>query len=165
MARGGWYPKPAHRTGRTIDVAYISALSALLGSVIAGLISGVSSWASQRLQAESALIAQDKLRHEDLYTDFIIHASRVYADSIMHNEPQVSDLVGLYALISRMRVLSSPKLAVCAERIARTATNNYSAPDKTIREIHDMIKQGGNLDPMKELSEAARDELHAIGSL
>ena len=148
-----------------MDVAYISALSALLGSVIGGLISGVSSWTSQRLQARSALIGQDKLRHEDLYRDFIIHASRVYADSIMHNEPQVSDLVGLYALISRMRVLSSPKLVACAERIARTATDNYSAPNKTIREIHDMIKQGGNLDPMKEFSEAARDELRLVGSL
>ena len=140
-------------------------MSALLGSVIGGLISGTSSWASQRLQAKSALIAQDKLRHEDLYRDFIIHASRVYADSIMHDEPQVSDLVGLYALISRMRVLSSPKLVVCAERIARTANDNYAEPNKTIHEIHDMIKQGGNMDPMREFSEAARDELQAISSL
>ena len=148
-----------------MDVAYISALSALLGSVIGGLISGVSSWTSQRLQARSALIGQDKLRHEDLYRDFIIHASRVSADAMMHNEPQIADLVGLYALISRMRVLSSPKVVACAERIARTATDNYSAPNKTIREIHDMIKQGGNLDPMKEFSEAARDELRLVGSL
>jgi hypothetical protein len=148
-----------------MDVAYISALSALLGSVIGGAISGVSSWASQRLQAKSVLLGQDKLRHENPYRDFIVHASRVYADAMMHDEPQVSDLVGLYALISRMRVLSSPRLVVCAERIARTATDNYSAPNKTIVEIHDMIKRGGVLDPMKELSEAARDELQVIGSL
>lgn len=147
-----------------MDVAYISALSALLGSVIGGAISGVSSWASQRLQAKSALLGQDKLRHEDLYRDFIVHASRVYTDLAMHSEPQISDLVGLYALISRMRVLSSPKLVACAERIARTATDNYLRPNKTIAEIHDMIKQG-DLDPMKEFSEAAREELQAIGSL
>jgi hypothetical protein len=148
-----------------MDVAYISALSALLGAVIGSAISGVSSWASQRLQAKAALIGQDKVRHQDLYRDFIIQASRVYADALMHNEPQVADLVGLYALIGRMRILSSPKLVACAERIASTATDDYFAPNKTIREIHDMIKQGGNLDPIKEFSEIARDELQAIGSL
>ena len=111
-----------------MDVAYISALSALLGSVIGGAITGVSSWASQRLQAKSALIGQDKLRHEDLYRDFMIQASRVYADAIVHNEPQIADLVGLYALIGRMRVLSSPKLVDCAERIAGTATDSTSRP-------------------------------------
>lgn len=148
-----------------MDLAYVSALSALIGSVVGGLISGVSSWASQRVQAKSALLGQEKLRHEDLYRDFIVHASRVYADALMHNEPQIADLVGLYALISRMRVLSSPTLVACAERIASMATDSYSMPNKTIAEIHDMIKRGGDLDPMKDFSEAAREELQAIGSL
>jgi hypothetical protein len=83
----------------------------------------------------------------------------------LHDEPQISDLVGLYALISRMRVLSSPKLVACTERIARTTTDSYFMPNKTIAEIHDMIKQGGELDPMKESSEVAREELREIGSL
>ena len=61
-----------------------------------------------------------------------IQASRVYADAMMHNEPQIADLVGLYALISRMRVLSSPTLVACAERIAGMATDSYSVPNKTI---------------------------------
>jgi hypothetical protein len=45
-----------------MDVAYVSALSALIGSVVGGLISGSSTWASQRLQAKSALLSQAKLR-------------------------------------------------------------------------------------------------------
>ena len=148
-----------------MDVAYVSALSALLGSVVGGLISGISTWNSQRLLAKSALIGQDRLRHHDLYRDFIVQASRVYVDALMHDEPQIPDLVGLYALISRMRILSSPRLVACAEQIANAATDYYFVPNKTIAEIHEMIKQGADFDPMKEFSHIAREELQLTDSL
>jgi hypothetical protein len=145
-----------------MDVAYISALSALGGSVIGGLISGVSTWLSQRAQAKSVLLTQDKLRREDLYRDFIVTASKVYADALMHDEPQVPDIVTLYALISRMRIISSARIIACADRITRTATDAYFMPNKTIQELHEMI-ESHSIDPLKEFSEAARDELQSIG--
>lgn len=144
-----------------MDIAYFSALSALMGSVIGGLTSGISSWMSQRVQARSALLTHDKSRREDLYRDFIVTASKVYADALMHDEPQVPDIVELYALISRMRVISSSRIIACAERITNTATDAYFMPNKTIHEVHDMVKNKA-IDPLKEFSEAARDELQTI---
>ena len=37
----------------------------------------------------------------------------------------------------------------------------YFAPNKTIRELHDLMKSGAGVDPPKDFSEAAREELQA----
>jgi hypothetical protein len=89
-----------------MDVAYISALWALAGSVIGGLTSGFTTWLSLRAQARAGQFAHDKSQREDLYKDFIVAASKVYGDAVVSSEPQIQELLALYAMISRMRVLS-----------------------------------------------------------
>ena len=88
-----------------MDTALVSAFSALGGSVIGGLISGVAAVASQRVQAKATIVANEITRREDLYKDFIMAASTAYGDALLTNEPKVDKLVSLYALVSRMRVL------------------------------------------------------------
>ena len=147
-----------------VDVAYLSVISALAGSVIGGLTSFSSAWLTEQHHTKSALLSQDKLRREDLYRDFIVMASKVYADAMMHDEPEIPDLVELYALVSRMRVLSPPRIVACAEGIIIRATDTYFMPNKTIREVHEMVKSAA-MDPLKEFSEAARDELQTLISV
>jgi hypothetical protein len=147
-----------------VDAAYLSVISALAGSVIGGLTSFGSSWLTEQHHTKSALLSQDKLRREDLYRDFIVMASKVYADAMMHNEPQIPDLVELYALVSRMRVISSPRIVACAEGIIISATDTYFMPNKTIQEVHELVKSAA-MDPLKEFSETARNELRMLTSL
>jgi hypothetical protein len=90
-----------------MDTAYISALSALAGSVVGGLTSGVGGWLNQRTQARAGQRAHDMLRRQDLYKEFIVAASTAYGKAIVSSEPQIEDLIALYAMISRMRVISS----------------------------------------------------------
>jgi hypothetical protein len=99
-----------------MDVAYISALSALAGSVVGGLTSGITTRLNQRVQASAERLAHNKSLREDLYKDFIA-ASKAYGDAIVSNEPQVQELVALYAIISRMRILSSPRIVACADKM------------------------------------------------
>jgi len=40
----------------------------------------------------------------------------------------------------------------------------YFAPNKTVRELRELIKSGGGIDPLKDFSEAAREELQAFTS-
>jgi hypothetical protein len=40
----------------------------------------------------------------------------------------------------------------------------YFAPNKTIRELHEMAKSGTGIDPLKDFSEVARNELQAFTS-
>jgi len=104
-------------------------------------------------------------RRDDLYKDFIVAASKAYGDAILSNEPQVQELLAVYAMISRMRVVSSPRIVACAEKIMETTIGTYFAPNRTIREVHELMRSGVEFDPLKEFSEAAREELRAFTSL
>ena len=91
-----------------MDIAYISAISALAGSVVGGLTSGVTNWLNQRSQARAGQLAHDLARREDLYRDFIIAASKAYGEAIVSSEPQVQEIIALYAMMSR---IARPELA------------------------------------------------------
>lgn len=74
---------------------------------------------------------------------------------------EVSNLVGLYAMVSRMRVRSSPRVVENAERVARTIVETYLAPNKNLRELHEMA-QSDWMDPLGGFSEACREELRTL---
>jgi hypothetical protein len=147
-----------------MDVAYLSALSALGGSVVGGLTSGITTWLSARAQARAGQFAREMSRRDDLYNDFIVAASKTYGDAILSNEPQAQELVALSVLISRMRVVSLPRTVACAEKILDAIIGTYFAPNKTIREMHELMKSGAGIDPLKDFSEVAREELQAFTS-
>jgi hypothetical protein len=89
---------------------YVPALAALAGSAIGGLTSVASAWLSQERQDRAARRAQDMSRRQDLYRRFIDEASKLYADALTRDQAEISALVSVYALIGRMRVLSSPAI-------------------------------------------------------
>jgi len=152
-----------------MDVAYVSALSAFAGSVVGGLTAGITSWLGLRAQARAGQLAREMSRRDDLYKDFIVAASKAWGEAILSNEPQMQELVALYAMISRMRVVSLPRTLACAEKVVDATIDTYFAPNKTIRELHEMVKRGGSekaagIDPLKEFSDLARAELQAFTS-
>jgi hypothetical protein len=142
-----------------MDVAYISALSALAGSAVGGFTSTVTTWLTQRAQARAGQLAHEFTRREDLYRDFIIAASKTYGDALVSSEPQLPELVALYAMISRMRVLSRPRTVVCADKIMLAIIDTYFSPNRSVRELRDMMQAGTGIDPLKDFSEAAREEV------
>jgi hypothetical protein len=142
-----------------MDVAYISAVSALAGSVVGGLTSTVTTWVTQRTQARAGQLAHELTRREDLYRDFITAASKAYGAALVSSEPQLPDLVALYSMISRMRVLSQPRTVACADKIMLTIIDTYFAPNQSVRDLRDLIKAGAGIDPLREFSEAAREEV------
>jgi len=97
-----------------------------------------------------------------LYKDFIEEASKLYVDSLMHETSDVSQLVRLYAMISRMRVLSSTTTVENADKVARMIVNTYLVPNKTFPELRDMVNSGA-IDLLRDFSEACREELQRFG--
>jgi ribosomal protein S25 len=138
--------------------AYFSALAALAGSVIGGLTSLLAAWLTKRSEAEAQQLAQDKDRRQNLYKQFIDEASRMYADALSHNEVQVSAFVSIYALISRMRVISSIQVVAKAERVTSVIANAYSSPNMDFPELRKMLNSPG-IDVLRDFSEACREEL------
>jgi hypothetical protein len=148
-----------------MDIAYLSTLSALAGSVVGGLTSGIATWLGQRTRSRESRFAREMARRDDLYKEFIAAASKAYGEAIVSNEPNVQELVALYAMIGRMRVQSSPQTVGCAEKIMRLTIDTHFAPGKTIRELHELVRSGSGIDLLKDFSEVAREELRAFTTL
>src|SRR5271157_2464966 len=148
-----------------MGAGFVSALAALAGSVIGGMTSLAASWLSQHTQVRAQQIASDKTRLQTLYADFIEEASKGYADALvtqLAEASQAAKLVRIYALESRIRVLSSPSVRAAGQKVMRMIVETYLAPNKTISELRNMLL-GEGMDPLQEFSEACRDELQRFG--
>jgi|SRR5262245_10724792 len=144
-----------------MDAASISAFAALGGALIGGLTSFAASWVTQQTQSRAQQLAHKLSRREELYKDFIEEASKLYADSLVHETSDVSQLVRLYAMVSRMRVLSSTTTVENADKVARMIVNTYMAPNKTFPELRDMVNSG-TIDLLRDFSEACREEFQRL---
>ena len=144
-----------------MDSAYVPALAAFGGSAVGGLTSLVASWVTQRRKDSVRNLAQEKARRQKLYKQFIDEASKLYADALVHDESAVSSLVQMYALIGRMRILSSGAVIAKAEAAARMVIDTYFSPNKTFSELRQLM-DSRSMDPLREFGEACRQELNAL---
>ena len=140
-----------------MDPSIITALSGLAGATIGGLTSGLASWLSQKAQAKAQWKSQVQLRRQDAYRVFIEQASNLYVEALQNDHANVSALMGLYAQVSRMRVLSSASVVEAADQIVKRIVSTYLEPNKTFPELQKMAVSG-LIDPLREFSEAARAE-------
>jgi len=141
-----------------METGYIPAIAALAGSAIGGLTSLAASWMTQRVQFRAQERAANLNRREDLYRNFIREASKWYADAYEHDQPEVSNLIDLYALVSRMRVVSSPEVVHSADKVVRVIIETYLAPNKTFRDVTE-IMDNESMDPLRDFSSVCREEL------
>ena len=141
-----------------MDVGYISALSALAGSIVGGLTSGFTNWLNQRFQARVEQFNRDRARRQELYKDFILEASKVYTGAVMSNEADITELIALYGMLSRIRTMASSAVVTCAGRILLESTSAYSKPNPTVPELAELLRTGAGIDPLKDFAEAVRVE-------
>ena len=141
-----------------MNPAYLSALAALAGSAIGGLTSLGSAWLTQRHQDRATQHSRDKARRQKLYKQFIDEASKLYADALVHDQAEIAALVSVYALISRMRVVSSSAVVEKAESVVRVIIDTYFAPNKTFPEVRRLINSHA-MDPLRAFSDECRAEL------
>src|SRR5215510_2629198 len=146
-----------------MDTAYVSAFAALAGSTIGGLTSLTASWLTQHLQFRVQQRAHDVSRREQLYEHFIDEAARLYTEAYEHEEADTAKLVNLYALVSKMRVLSSPRIVESADKVVRMIIETYLAPNKTFRDVVELLDNEA-LNPLRAFSNACREELRGRGS-
>ena len=146
-----------------MDSAYLPALAALAGSATGGLTSLASAWLTLRRQGRTTRLSRDRARRQKLYRLFIDEASKLYADSLVHDEAEVSALVRAYALISRMRVQSSSAVVEKAEAVIRMIVDTYFTPNKTFPELRKLMNSHA-IDPLRAFSEECRAELQALSA-
>jgi hypothetical protein len=74
----------------------------------------------------------------------------------------MTGLVDIYALISRIRLISSPRVVEAADTVGRIIVDAYLAPNITMEETRaDWIDR--HVDPLRDFSDACRQELQTFG--
>jgi hypothetical protein len=140
-----------------MDTAYISTIAALAGSPIGGVTSLATSLLGQHTQFRTQQRAPNLSRREELYKDFIEEASKLYVDAYEHEQAEVSNLVSLYALISKMRILSSRQVIESADHVARVIFETYSKPKEAFRDVLEIV-DNKNVNPLRDFGNACREE-------
>jgi hypothetical protein len=141
-----------------LDAAYVSAFFGLAGVSIGGLTSFTTSWFTQEAQLREKRIETERRAREQLFSDFIGEASRLYGDALSHEKDDVTDLVQLFALVARMRLLTSRPVVSAAERVMDKITDTYLEPNRSLHELRTLAQQGG-MNFLTDFSEACRAEL------
>ena len=141
-----------------MDPAYASAFSALAGAAIGGLASFSTSWVTQRTQLRHTQSQAERARLEALYSEFIAESARLLGDALSHQKDDIADMVGLYALVGRMRLVSSPAVVAAADQIILGIIATYQGPNLALHEMHKYVR-AGRMNYLVEFGDAARADL------
>jgi hypothetical protein len=141
-----------------LNPAYVSAFAALAGTVVGGLTSFGTSWLTQRAQLREAHREAERAKLEALYNEFIAEASRLFADALTHQTDEISEMVKLSALVSRMRLISARPVIEAGQRVQDNIIDTYLGPNRALHEMKDYARKGG-MNFLIEFSEACRTDL------
>lgn len=144
-----------------METSFISAVAGLTGAAIGGLTSFATSWFTLRSQLVDKNRKDEWTQREQLFSEFVVEASRLYGDALSHQSSDAANLVRLYALIARMRLVASREVVHCAEKCMDHITKTYLEPNRTLDELRGLASQGG-LNFLAEFGEACRKELHVL---
>ncbi len=142
-----------------MDSAIITAAAAICGSLVGAFGSFFGNLLSQRHHDRRDLLASKIARLETLYSDFITETARLLVDALEHNTAEPKELVPAYALLSRIRLNSSPQVLEAAEAVLKTIVDTYPQPNLAKEQI-----RAGNFngeEQLKQFSEICRRELES----
>ena len=146
-----------------MDAAWIGAFSAVMGSLVGGLASFLTTYTNQRAQYRRDFLSKRFAQRENLYSEFINEAARLQIDSLEQELVKPGTLVAIYALGNRIRLNSSQEVVQAAENAVREIIESYRLPKMTEEDIRRQayleIK-----DSVKEFGETCRRELKQLYS-
>ncbi len=145
-----------------MNTAIISALAAILGSVVGGTATILTAWLTQRFQSRREFARAEGQKKEALYGEFIAECSKLLIDSLDHNLESPEVLVRVYALINRIRLASSDAVVTAAEGAVQKIMQRYAQPNLSPEEIRSLALTHAAADPLKAFSDACRAELRQL---
>jgi hypothetical protein len=144
-----------------MNPAIISALAALGGSSVGALAPVLSNFILERSMTRRELLTRQITQREMLYSDFINEASRIYARSVTRNLDSTDELVSLYALVSRIRLMATEPVVHEAEAFVKLIVARFGEPNMTFEQIR-AAALSTKREPLDVFSLACRKELRTI---
>ena len=143
-----------------VNSGMITAFAAISGSMVGAFGSAVGTWITQRHQGRRDLLAKKIISREALYSDFIAESARLLVDALQHNSGEPQKLIPVYALLSRIRLSSSPRVLGTAEEVIRAILSSYPKPNLTAEQIESRALSSE--DPLRQFSNTCRIELESL---
>jgi hypothetical protein len=144
-----------------METAVISAASALTGSLIGSATTFTATWLNLRAQQRAQKRMMEAAKRHELYAAFIVEASKRLTDAWSHQAEGPEIVADLYALVEQMRLISSGEVVAIAERVIRRIIGIYNSPNRSAEDWK-KIEDHEHSDPLRDFSDACRNELRAI---
>jgi hypothetical protein len=141
-----------------VDSNLITALAGVLGSVSGASAAIATTWISQKSQTVRERTKWETRKRETLYGEFITEASQRFADAFDHFLDNPEKLVNLYAILGRIRLVSSDAVLTAAEECCDRVVALYAEPNRKIDQILTTL-HSGELEVLEHFSDACRIEL------
>jgi len=143
------------------DTTLLTALSGLLGTLIGGSASVATTWVAHKTVSKRELMREEMRKRETLYGEFIGECAKLLMDSFTHSLEAPETMLGVLALINRIRLCASQMVLDQAERLLRRITDQYLSPNLTLDELRDLARSE-NADLLRDFAETCRAELVSI---
>jgi hypothetical protein len=144
-----------------MDSTIVSAMAAVLGSLVGGSATVAATWVTQRTLSKRELLRADIRRREALYGEFISECSARIIDSFERTLEKPETLLHAYALLNRIRLCASDAVLAQGEATLRFITEQYFSPNLSVEEMRKLVRKW-TTDPLEPFGEACRLELRSI---
>ena len=144
-----------------MDTAVLTALSAILGSVVGGSATIATAWLTQRTQGHREHVQAEIRKREGLYGEFITEGSKLVIEGFTHQLESPERLYPLYAALNRIRLRCSEEVLTVADSTVTRIVERYFRPDLSPEELRQTVLARTD-DPLKEFSAACRRELEVL---
>ena len=141
-----------------MEANLITALAGVLGSVTGASAAIATTWISQKSQTVRERAKWETRKRETLYGEFITEASQRLADAFDHTLDKPETVVKLYAILGRIRLVSSDAVLAAAEECCDRVIDLYAKPNRTMDQIVETL-HSGEFEVLKQFSDACRVEL------
>ncbi len=141
-----------------MDTALISALAAVMGSLVGGSATIATAWITQKTQSRRDVLNAELRKRESLYSEFITECSKLTIDALDHSLEEPEKAFVVYALENRIRLTSTAPVVEAADQAVVMIMEQYFAPNLTKDQIKE-VALSRPADPVKAFSEACRQEL------
>jgi hypothetical protein len=147
-----------------IDPALLSAISALVGTVMGGGASLVAAIYTQHNQDRQQRVKRELTKRETVYADFIMNASKLLLNAYVQDGPILnSDVQHLMGLANRIRLFSPPDVIAEVEVVIGGLIEIALKPSVDLRKLAmAKLSRSGELDLLLPLSLACRADLDQV---
>lgn len=144
-----------------MDATIVSALAALMGSLVGGTASIATAWFTQRTQGRRERVSTEILKRETLYAEFISECSKLFIDSLDHKLDNPERMALAFSVQNRIHLRSSEAVVEAAAEAIRRILERYFRPNLTPEQMQNYaLSEHEN--PLKAFAEACRKELAGL---